>query len=81
MVFNSINSNENLEENNMKYYETTISGKLGILIYVSAEEDKDILIQARIDELKKLYKKVAIFVSGSEPMEVTLKKIAHLYSE
>ena len=64
----------------MRYSETTIGGKLGLLIFVSAEEDKDVLIQNQIIHLKKLYKKVAIFVSGNEPMENNLKRIAHLYS-
>ena len=65
----------------MRYHEIDVSGKTGILIYVSELEDKDILIQSKIDDLKKIYKKCAIFVSGSIPMETTLKKIANLYSK
>jgi len=52
----------------------------GIMIYISEQEDTDITIQTKIASLKKIYKKVAVFVSGNEPIEVTFKKIAHLYS-
>ena len=65
----------------MRYHEIDVSGKIGLLIYVSELEDKDILVQSKIDDLKKIYKKCAIFVSGDEPMETTLRKIARLYSE
>jgi len=64
----------------MRVIELDVCGKTGIMIYISRTERKDNIIKAKIEGLKKLYKDVAVMISGTEPMEENIRKIVRLYS-
>lgn len=65
----------------MRVKEIDVCGKPGLNIYISRIEKEDPSAQTKIEELKKLYKKIAVFISGTESMEDNLKKLAYLYSK
>ena len=65
----------------MRVKKIDVCGKPGVNIYISRAENEDPIAQGKIEELKKVYKKMAVFISGIEPMEDNLKKLAYLYSK
>ena len=64
----------------MRVIELDVCGKTGIMIYISRSEREENTIKAKIEDLKKLYKDVAVLISGTEPMEENIRKIVCLYS-
>ncbi len=47
-------------------------GSAGLIIYISENEKNDSIIIQKINELKKIYKNLAVFVSGDKEMKEVL---------
>ncbi|HEY9059455.1 MAG TPA: hypothetical protein VIO64_02970 [Pseudobacteroides sp.] len=59
----------------MRIKETTFNAEPNLIIYVTEEESNNNEIISRIDEYKKKYKCISIFISGKADIKGILKKM------
>ena len=59
----------------MRIKEVVIKNDKSLIVYLTEMESKDVDIINRINEFKRLYKNISIFVSGNTPIEKVLKVI------
>ena len=59
----------------MRVKKVEFNGKDALIIYITAEEEKDESIKKSIEGYKKQFKDVAVFVSGKNSIEDLLARI------
>lgn len=59
----------------MRIRETTFKAESNLIIYITEEESNNNEIISRIDEYKKKYKSISIFISGKADIKGVLKKM------
>lgn len=64
----------------MKIEEITISNKPALMIYTTQQEHDEQDFQSKVDNYKGKFKKIAVFISGTQDIEQTFKKIINLYT-
>lgn len=59
----------------MRTREATFKSQTGLIIYITSEEKNSPEVIREIEEYKKYYRNISVFISGSKDLKNTLKQI------
>jgi len=64
----------------MRIEEIILCNKPALMIYTTQQEHDEESFQSKVDKYKEKFKDIAVFISGTQPIEETFRKIIKLYS-